>query len=360
MPLNFHQIFNSDFQVVTLFRCIPRKYAEEFLKGKIKFSKPINWIKIEEEGNKGQGDVLEGVFLSTDSNDKSKFINNLKKDETLNYFQKDNLIYFRNKKSLDLYSLCLYGLSSNMFTRETTDRFGEKHHIATITKDYFSAFNSVKNEKDYFELSFEERPSVIFITNPHAFFEKIKTFFINLGVEKDNIIIHPVEYVDYSKSFISFVPSPVELFLKDKYFAYQSEIRIVINSKSSKLIEYMEKENWIIDIGDISQYASIYDNYFHDLLLEIRENSLIFTLPFKEKYDLEDLPLEQLLSIYVQTARNRLPDEKNPEEIKFMLNIINRIINKKYKITVSYVNDNLFINNPYKIDIDALRNQKNS
>ena len=38
----------------------------------------------------------------------------------------------------------------------------------------------------------------------------------------------------------------------------------------------MKKEHWIIDIGDISDYAIIYDNYFHDLLLEKHGNVLYF------------------------------------------------------------------------------------
>lgn len=356
MPIKTRRVFNYQFSTDVLFRCLPKKYAQDFIKGKIRFSKPSNWIKIEEEGNKGQGDVLEGIFFSTSSDDKSEFIINLKKKKNVEFFEKNKLIYFRNQRNLNLYSLCLYGLNDNMFMNEYTDRFGKKHKYAIIGKDYFSTFNSINSEKEYFDMDEVERPSVIFITNPHAFFEKIRNFFINIGIPDKDIIIQPVEYVDYSIPFINILNNPLELFLKDKYFSYQSEIRIVINNDSSKINEYMEKEHWIIDIGDISDYAIIYDNYFHDLLLEKHGNVLYFTLPFPEEYKLEDLSLKQLLSIYIQTANNELPDEKTAEEIEVILNKLNDVINKKYKISVYMENGELIIHNPKNVDVESLFN----
>ena len=57
-------VFGFDFSTLMLFRCLPRKYAEPFLQGRIYFGFPGDWIAKEENGNKGQGDLLEGVFLS--------------------------------------------------------------------------------------------------------------------------------------------------------------------------------------------------------------------------------------------------------------------------------------------------------
>ena len=51
-----------------------KKYAQTFIKGEIRFSKPMSWIKEEDKGNKGKGDKLEGTFLSVKKNDKSEFI----------------------------------------------------------------------------------------------------------------------------------------------------------------------------------------------------------------------------------------------------------------------------------------------
>ena len=91
-------VFNFNFSTILLFRCTKRKYAESFVKGKIFFNQPKNWIQIEKDGNKGQGDVLEGTFLSAQENDNSNFIKKLKKDSNLTHFYENGFVYFRRKK----------------------------------------------------------------------------------------------------------------------------------------------------------------------------------------------------------------------------------------------------------------------
>ena len=61
--LNYNR--DSGFKTLMLFRCTKRKYAEDFVSGKIYFGCPQKWIDIEKKGNKGQGDILEGVFFAT-------------------------------------------------------------------------------------------------------------------------------------------------------------------------------------------------------------------------------------------------------------------------------------------------------
>lgn len=58
------RVLNFDFSTQMLFRCIERKYAETFINGEIRFGQPKNWIEKEKNGNKGQGDLLEGRFQS--------------------------------------------------------------------------------------------------------------------------------------------------------------------------------------------------------------------------------------------------------------------------------------------------------
>lgn len=340
----FKPVLNFNFSTHILFRCTQKKYANDFLKGKIRFNQPKAWIKIEEDGNKGRGDSLEGVCLATNKDDNSKFIKDMKNNEAFEWFIKNDMVYFRNKETKELFCFCLYGLNSNMFINKEVDRFGEEHFIAKVEKEYFSAFAENITEQEYFEMEESNRPVLLFIQNPHKFFEKIRAFFINLGISKENIIISPVEYVDLRRNFISFVPKPYELLLEDSYFSNQSEIRIIINSTSSELVNYMQKNNNIIDIGSIEDIVSIYDNYFHDLLLEKKENTMFFTLPFPVTEKLSESTLRELLSYYYQINNDRLPYETTSKERKEMLEAIEQIIKEKYDI-------NLFVDEEGKLNL---------
>lgn len=334
----FKRVLNFNFSTYILFKCTQKKYAEDFMKGRFRFNQPKFWIEQEEKGNKGQGDSLEGVFLATNKNDNSKFIKNMKKNKDVEYFVKDNLLYFRNKSSKELFCFCLYGLNSNMFVNKEIDRFSEEHYIAKVNKDYFSDFSDKISEDEYFEMNELDRPVVLFINNPYKFFEKIRSFLVNLGIPKEDIIISPVEYIELRKKFVNLVPSPYELLLKDKYFENQSEIRIIINSNSEQLLDYMKKNNNIVDIGNIEDIVTIYDNYFHDLPIEKRGNAILFTLPFPITEELSKSTLRELLSYYVQISNDRLPYETTIEERKEMLGGIEQIISEKYGIDL-YVHE---------------------
>ena len=300
---------------------------------------------MEKQGNKGQGDSLEGVFLATKQNDNSDFINNMKKNDNVEYFNNSNLLYFRNKNIKDLYCLCLYGLNSNMFIIKEEDRFEQEHYIAKVDKKYFMDFSGGISEEEYHKKEENDKPVVLFINNPHLFFNKIKSFFMNLDVKEEDIIISPVEYIDLRKEFISFVPNPYELLLKDKDFINQSEVRIIINSNSEKLKRYMEENNNIIDIGNIQELVTIYDNYYHDLLIEKRGNALLFTLPFPVNEELSKSTLRELLSYYVQIINDKLPYEITSKEKEDILNEIDKIINEKYGINLRIINGNISLSN---------------
>ena len=68
-------VFNYDFSTVLVFKCTRKKFADSFLSGNIYFNKPKTWVRDEELGNKGRGDILEGTFLVCKSDDTSHFIN---------------------------------------------------------------------------------------------------------------------------------------------------------------------------------------------------------------------------------------------------------------------------------------------
>ena len=227
--------------------------------------------------------------------------------------------------------------SGDILVVKSIDRFGKEHYYSRIDKGYFSSFsNRVTKEK--YNREDENRDVVIFINNPHLFFEKIRQFFIKLGVGKDNIIISPVQYVNRQENSVSLVPYSHELLLKDNYYSNQSEIRIIINSNSDELIQYMNDNNNIIDIGDISDIVDIYDYYFDDLILEKNGNILLFTLPFPIQEKLEDMSLRRLLSIFAQVSNDELPYETSLDERIKIITLIKKLIKNKYNIFL-YVED---------------------
>lgn len=289
-------MFNFDFSTILLFRCTRRKYAESFLKGKIFFNQPKNWIQIEKNGNKGQGDVLEGTFLSANENDKSNFIEKLKENKNLTYFYENGFIYFRRKTVENLYSICFYGLKDNSFTEKNIDEDGKVHYISRVGNSYFTDFSDNVTESNYSSISDSEKPVVLFINNPHKFFAKIRESLKKIGLKEEEIIISPVEYIDKKVVSISAIPYPKELLLKDNHYSKQSEIRIIINSQNEKFVKYMKDNNNTIDIGNIEDITEIYDYYFKDLLIEkTGKNSIIFTLPKPTLESFEEMDLERII-----------------------------------------------------------------
>lgn len=269
-----HRVLNFDFSTIMLFRCTKRKYAEDFIKGKIHFNQPKNWIKEEENGNKGRGDCTEGSCITVESNDHSRFVKSLKENKEYKYIQDGKYIFFRRKNIENVYCLCLYSLNNNSFTHKEVEVNGKAHYRSIVSNEYFTDFSDNVNEEMYQNMDSAEQPVVIFMSNPHEFFEKIRAFFRKLGIEENEIIISPVEYLNKKCVTMSALPYPHELLLKDEYYRKQSEIRIIINSQNPKLLEYMAKNNNTIDIGSIESFANIYDYYFKDLLIERQERTL--------------------------------------------------------------------------------------
>lgn len=340
------QVLNFSFSTMMLFRCTKKRFAEEFRKGKIFFNKPKNWIQIEKDGNKGRGDILEGTFMSVKSNDTSNFINGLKQNKDYTYFDNEGFTYFRRKNIEDLYCVCFYGLNDNSFTEKNIDKDGKAHYISRVGNEYFTDFSDDISKEDYNILQESEKPVVLFISNPKKFFEKIREFFIKLGVKENEIIISPVEYVNKKENRISAISYPKELLLKDMFYSKQSEIRIIINSNNLKFLEHMKKNNSIIDIGNIEDITEIYDYYFNDLLIEREsKNSILFNLPKPEDEAFEDMDLKKLLDIFIQISTNNLPTPISSEKKEDLINSIKRIIKNKFNIDVDYNNKEIQIYN---------------
>ena len=103
----------------------------------------------EKNGNDTQGDLLEGVFLATNADDKSEFINNLKTEKELESVEDSNMLYFRKKSIKKCYCICFYGLKSIDFNEKSIDEKGVAHYYARVSRKYFSDFSSIKNREEY-------------------------------------------------------------------------------------------------------------------------------------------------------------------------------------------------------------------
>lgn len=339
-------VFTDNYSTKMLFRCIEKKYANDFLKGKIRFSQPKNWIEAEINGNKGLGDSLEGVFFSTHKDDPSTLVTKLKSNPNINHFEYNNNIYFRRNEIENLFCLCFYGVNENKFNEKITDLYGKTHDMLIVNQDYFKDFSKKITKEQYLEMEESEKPVVLFIMNARKIIEKIQTFFENMGVEKNDIIIRPVEYMDKNVNMISFLPYPNEIFLKDNYYNNQSELRIVINSKNARFINYMKTHNNIIDIGDIQDFVKLHDFYFEDLkIIKDSPNSIVYNLSFPQDRCINDMNLSELLDIYAAIHTNQKYREIMCRKIniKEFNDDLVKLIEDKYKLIVAFNQDHGFI-----------------
>ena len=336
------QVLNFNFSTNMLFKCTTMEYAEDLLSGNIFLNIPEKWIEMEEKSNnKGQGDSLEGICLITDKNDDSEFISNLKANNDFEYFQKEDKIFFRRKKVKKLYCYCIYGLNDNSFIEKYENRFGHINYCSRINKDYFTKFSEVKSKEEYFNIQKPKRPAVVFISNPHLFFERVRNKLIQLGFNREDIIISPVEYVNKNENSVALLSYPKELLLKDIFFKNQSEIRIILNSDNEELLKKIEDNNQKINIGKIDDIAEIYDYYFEDMILMKEGNSILFNLPFSQVVPFEKQTLRELFSIFAQTIKDELPDPTPIQERKKIINNIKRIIKDRYGFDIKWENGSI-------------------
>ena len=342
-------VFNFNFSTLMLFRCIQRHRAEQLRRGEIYFGSPQQWIDIEKEGNKGQGDLLEGVFLSTQINDNSDPIEALKTDSSLEHFDHCGYTFFRRKSVVNLRCLCLYGLRDNSFQKEVSSD-GCAHYKTRIAQKYFSSFTDCKTHEEYEKIDTQQQPVVVFINNPHAFFTRIRAFLFSLDVRADEILISPVEYLDLYTKMIAAIPSPKELLLKDKAFEEQSEVRIIINSSSAKYLKYMKEHNNTLAVGSLEDITEIYNYYFDDMSIERQGNKrMMISLPEIRTFRTEDLSFFELedlvLNILMGTVKlTGLPEDSDTWDKK--LKHLSDLFYSKYGVILHVdENKNIFLSN---------------
>ncbi len=339
------------FKTLMLFRCLKRERAEQFCRGDIYFGSPRQWIEIEKNGNKGQGDILEGVFFSTFDNDNTDFVRYLKLCDRFDFFTQNGTIFFRNKEVLDTRCLCLYGLHDNVFVKEK-DSEGRVHFRTRITNKYFKSFSNIKTRDEYKLVDSNEQPVVILINNPFEFFRRIVDSLKEIGVSDSEIIISPVTYTERNRPLLN-TKTPFELLLKDISFKDQSEVRIIVNCKKQKYLDYMRTHNNTISIGAINDITEIYDYYFEDMELERwKNNGMLISLPEQKVVDLDDMNFFELLDLFqnirlglIQTP-NCIENEAGQEKLGFLI----KLFQEKYGVVVS-------VDKNKKVDIQNLSNE---
>jgi len=88
-------------------------------------------------------------------------------------------------------------------------------------------------------------------------------------------------------------------------FSYQSEIRVVLTPHKSSLTKLIEQKNGIIDLGNMKDIAEIQEYYFDDFHMQLRGNTILFSLPNAIETPISD-PMTVISHIH-QLYRDELP-----------------------------------------------------
>ncbi len=255
--------------IISVFRCTEVQYADEFLKnGSIKFNSPNSWVKYAKEQKEGRGDLLEGIFAYYTINDienlvrlNNKYEINDKKNQLIRERIGDK-VYLKLKRSMELPCYCFYLLSMDKFPcpKNTGEMFIEH----TMPPSHFRDFADLKTMEQAKLLPLEKQPSVIWITNFDEFIIRLTNKLCSLGINKEEILIKKVRYIDYNKySWIDFLNSPpMELADKSSRFENQNEGRIIVNTNNERLRQQLLKEP--ISIGRMSDISQKFDKYCYD------------------------------------------------------------------------------------------------
>lgn len=320
-------------EFIMLFRCTTKEYAEKFIQtGNIRFGKPQEWIECYKKYGKGRGDLFEGTFASIQKSVQMPKTLLLLRDNCELLERKDR-IYFSSSKVKQYRTFGLYGLDLERFENKK----GYPHGIYptfTLKQEYFKDFYQ-EEESSCVELKEKDKPVLLIIKNVSLFFDRLITKLISLGFKKEEIIIMPVKYVNIHTNFIS-PREPYELFLKDVSYFNQSEIRIVLNLDNVDAMNRIEKTNGIIDLdcymGDIS-YIS--DYYFKDMVMQLKGNQFLYSLPKEKEYSFSELGREFFIGTILQILENELPQRhfKDYEEMKEFIKPLSRELEKRFDMS---------------------------
>lgn len=281
----------SNFKTHMLLKCVTnKKYAKDFLEyGKLRFGKPQEWIDDWKKEGSGRGDLLEGSFASVIKPDcRQAHFYKLFRTNTIEVIDpRNNHIHFQSKDVLNLPTCCFFGLNDYMFRTMEKAEDGDEYPSGKIKKSYFKDFAKSLDKIAYENCQEDEKPALIMINNPQEFGKRFESYFIKNGVELSEVLYSPVTYLDKGKEFLIEGCAPNELFTKDDKFSNQSEIRIVLNTKNKRFLKKLNESNGIVELGNMSDIASIEGYYFEDFIMQKRGNALLYSLASPK---VEELP----------------------------------------------------------------------
>ena len=349
--LKTHQLFDSEFSTMMLFKCTLRKYADELRNGYLYFGSPRLWIDIENKGSKGQGDRLEGVCASIGPLTNENAYKTMMSQQGVHSFIDGGYTFFRRDLVLDIPSICFYGLHNTAFVRSELED-GRTKYSTTISKYYFSDLISHKEKKDFKNVSKTERPVLVMIKNVNELFARIIRVLTELDIAEEDIIIAPIIYTNKYIEKPVFDPFPLELFSKDDSFKYQSEVRIIIKNQSERFKKIFNMHNRHINVGSLSDIIEIEEYYYKDMeVVRFGYNSVLFSMPEAKSFNINKMSFPELCNLVNNIVRCKTVNLILPEELKEsssyndkLKSIIDLFWNK-YKVILSFDGDKFNLSN---------------
>lgn len=247
-----------------ILRCSNVKYANDLINsGTIMFNCARVWADMERKSGQGQGDLHEGIFASCHP---------LEIDSVLSYMQQyddvesefdGKLVHFKRKSVMEMPAYCFYMLKQSLFN--CSGKEGIQTLTAEIPGRYFQDFAAKMTKEQVMALDEEKRPALVAISDSDKFINMVKSKLISMGIKESEILVQVITYIDKQNPFYSLLESPRELFIKDNSFSYQSEGRIVINTRNKSLINRLV--GIPIEIGSIKEFSQKSDTYLEQGVL---------------------------------------------------------------------------------------------
>ncbi len=276
-------------------KLLPAIFAEGFVnQGIIHLSNPKVW-RDKNICNGMQLDEDDGCFcFSTDLNDKvfdlqgRKFFR-VNKDGGWKYFEDTDMIV----------GTCFYGVLKSNFSDNIMQygvrRINSKDYC--VSAKYFNDFNKTDSEDK----------KTIIILDLFRFCDLVIDALMKLGVERNEIFLSMVYYVNKHFPFCTVERFPFEYFLKDSAFSEQAEFRLIVASRNIQFYRELRNNNNNISIGNISSFSVIQDRYDTDLDFSIQDNKLIYRIAKPFSLTMDERSFAQLVSELYQIMQNQLP-----------------------------------------------------
>lgn len=245
-------------EVHFIMRSTSIKYANTLIdEGAIKFNTPYSWA---EYGVTGRGDIFEGTFAACHQANVQKICEYYKMYNDVETQVRNQCIYFRRKRTMNLPCYCFYLLKTSKF--ELPKEEGVQKISGEIDSKYFKDFMDHKSLEEIEEMKMEDRPSIVIINNPKKFIDMIVEALKKIGVKESEIMIEFVEYQNKEVEHYCTAESPKELKIKPKAFEHQQEGRIIVNTDNDEIKTILC--NGVIKIGGIEDISKKSDTYFED------------------------------------------------------------------------------------------------